>query len=52
VVVVVVQVQIEKGMKDGQRIVLAGEADGGPNAAPGDIIIEIKEQRHARFTRR
>ena len=44
--------KIEKGMKEGQRIVLPGEAEGGPNVVPGDLIIEIKEQRHARFTRR
>ncbi|PVU97586.1 hypothetical protein BB559_001977 [Furculomyces boomerangus] len=46
------EVHIEKGMKDGQKIVFKGEADQSPGIEPGDIIIVIEEKKHDTFKRR
>lgn len=48
----VLEVHIEKGMANGQRITFQGEGDGGPNIIPGDVIFVLEEQPHARFERR
>jgi len=47
----VLEVHIEKGMRDGQKIVFAGESDQAPGAEPGDIIFIIKQKDHERFKR-
>lgn len=47
----VLEVHIERGMKNGQRITFRGEGDSGPNTLPGDVIFVIEEQEHARFKR-
>jgi len=47
-----VEIVIERGMKDGQSIVLSGENDAIPNATPGNIIFLITQARHAVFTRK
>lgn len=44
-------VHIDKGMKDRQRIVFEGEADERPGMTPGDIIFIIQEKPHDVFTR-
>ncbi|KAJ2225786.1 Type I HSP40 co-chaperone [Coemansia sp. RSA 485] len=46
------EVHIDRGMKDGQKIVFQGEADQYPGIIPGDIIIVIEEKEHARFKRK
>lgn len=46
------EIVIERGMKDGQSIVLSGENDAIPNATPGNIIFLITQARHAVFTRK
>ncbi|KAJ2722200.1 Type I HSP40 co-chaperone [Coemansia sp. Benny D115] len=46
------EVHIEKGMKESQKIVFQGEADQAPGIVPGDIVIVIEEKEHARFKRR
>jgi len=48
----VLEVHVDKGMKDGQRIVFNGEADQAPGILPGDVIIVLQEQEHERFKRR
>jgi DnaJ family protein B protein 4 len=47
-----VEVVIERGMKDGQSIVLSGENDAIPNAIPGNIIFVLSQARHPTFTRK
>ncbi|GAM25137.1 hypothetical protein SAMD00019534_083120, partial [Acytostelium subglobosum LB1] len=48
----IVQVQVEKGSRDGQKIVLEGQGSEMPGAAAGDVIIVIREKPHHLFTRR
>lgn len=48
----VLEVHIDKGMKDGQTITFAGEADQAPGTVPGDVIIVVEEKEHERFKRR
>jgi DnaJ family protein A protein 1 len=47
----ILEVQIDKGMEDGQRITFAGEGDQEPGLEPGDIIIVLDEKEHATFRR-
>jgi molecular chaperone DnaJ len=45
-------VKIPAGVKQGQRLKLAGEGDGGPNGgAAGDLYVIINVQDHPLFTR-
>lgn len=48
----ILELHIDKGMKNGQRIVFEGEGDSGPNVLPGDVVFMVEEQPHARFERR
>ncbi|KAI0292128.1 hypothetical protein BC826DRAFT_452828 [Russula brevipes] len=45
------EIHIERGMTDGQRIVLAGAGDQEPGLPPGDVIFVLKTQRHGSFER-
>uniref|UniRef100_G1Q821 DnaJ heat shock protein family (Hsp40) member A1 n=1 Tax=Myotis lucifugus TaxID=59463 RepID=G1Q821_MYOLU len=47
----ILEVHIDKGMKDGQKITFHGEGDQEPGLEPGDIIIVIDQKDHAVFTR-
>ncbi|OMJ09087.1 Mitochondrial protein import protein MAS5 [Smittium culicis] len=47
-----IEVHVDKGMKDGQKIKFPGEADQAPNVIPGDIVIVIEEKPHETFKRR
>ncbi|GAB5034575.1 Hypothetical protein NocV09_02000250 [Nannochloropsis oceanica] len=48
----ILEAAFERGMKDGGRVVLAGEAEGLGNTVPGDIIIQVRELKHPTFVRR
>ncbi|KAJ8661292.1 chaperone DnaJ [Lichtheimia ornata] len=49
----IIEVHIDKGMKDGQRITFAGESDQGPGIEqPGDIIIVLAQQPDPNFVRK
>ncbi|PWN44435.1 putative YDJ1-mitochondrial and ER import protein [Ceraceosorus guamensis] len=48
----VLEVRIDKGMKDGQTITFKEEADQAPNTIPGDVVIVVDEKPHSRFKRR
>ncbi|CAH6719025.1 mitochondrial protein import protein MAS5 [[Candida] jaroonii] len=48
----ILQVSIDPGMKDGQRIVFSGEGDQEPNVTPGDVIFVVDEKPHEKFTRK
>uniref|UniRef100_A0A8D2CMZ2 DnaJ homolog subfamily A member 1 n=1 Tax=Sciurus vulgaris TaxID=55149 RepID=A0A8D2CMZ2_SCIVU len=46
----ILEVRIDKGMKDGQKITLHGEGDQEPGLEAGDIIIVLAQKDHAVFT--
>ncbi len=49
----VVQVAIERGMKDGDVIRLSGMADEQPEQVEaGDVLVVVKERKHVVFTRK
>ena len=48
----VLEVNIDKGMKDGQHVTFQGEADQAPGMIAGDVIIVIEEKEHPRFKRK
>ncbi|XP_074154762.1 LOW QUALITY PROTEIN: dnaJ homolog subfamily A member 1-like [Sminthopsis crassicaudata] len=48
----ILEVHIDKGMKDGQKITFHGEGDQEPGLEPGDIIIVLDQKDNAIFTRR
>jgi len=52
----VIEVEIDRGMRDGQRVTFSEEGDQVPGITPGDIIVVIKEQTQqseaAEFQRR
>ncbi|CAO3650338.1 unnamed protein product [Cunninghamella echinulata] len=43
---------IEKGMVDGQKIVMKGEADQEPGMEPGDVNLILNQKEHAVFERK
>lgn len=45
----ILEVHIDKGMTDGQKIVFAGEGDQEPELEPGDIVILLDEREHEVF---
>ncbi|KZT29690.1 DnaJ-domain-containing protein [Neolentinus lepideus HHB14362 ss-1] len=45
------EIHIEKGMSDGQRIVLAGAGDQVPGSPPGDVVFVLKLKQHESFER-
>merc|ERR1712240_885724 len=47
----ILEVHVDQGMKDGQKITFAGEGDQEPGLEPGDIIIILDEKAHPTFTR-
>lgn len=47
----ILEVHIDPGMVDGQKITFSGEGDQEPGYLPGDIIIILDEKEHAIFKR-
>jgi len=47
----ILEVIVDKGMKDGQKVTFPGEGDQQPGVETGDVIIVIQVQQHDRFTR-
>ncbi|KAL8591856.1 mitochondrial protein import protein MAS5 [Nucella lapillus] len=47
----ILEVHIDKGMKDGQQIRFSGEGDQEPGLEPGDIVIVLDEKEHPQFQR-
>ncbi|KAI9368086.1 hypothetical protein BJX61DRAFT_246850 [Aspergillus egyptiacus] len=47
----ILEIYIPRGAKDGDRIVLEGEADQVPGQEPGDIIFHLVEEEHEVFKR-
>lgn len=48
----ILEVHVEKGMEDGQKIHFRGEGDQIPDLEPGDIIIVLDEKEHPTFKRK
>jgi len=48
----VLEVMIDKGMKNGQKVVFRGMADEKPNMEAGDINFVVQEKEHALFKRK
>jgi len=48
----ILEVHIDKGMEDGQKITFYGEGDQVPGLEPGDIVIVLEEKDHPVFKRR
>lgn len=48
----ILEVHIDKGMEDGQKIFFNGEGDQSPGLEPGDIIIILEEKEHHLFKRK
>lgn len=47
----ILEVYVDKGMSDGQKIVFNGEGDQEPDREPGDIIILLDQKEHESFKR-
>lgn len=47
----ILELYIPRGSRQGDKIVLQGEADQVPDQEPGDIIFELKETDHDTFAR-
>mgnify|MGYP002402757188 CR=1 FL=1 len=47
----ILEVHIDKGMKNGQTVTFSGESDQAPGAEPGDVVIVVEEKPHDRFQR-
>merc|ERR1712012_1140064 len=47
----ILEVQVDKGMEDGQKITFSSEGDQEPGLEPGDIIIVLDEKKHPIFKR-
>lgn len=48
----VLEVHIDRGMKEGQTVTFSGEADQSPGVEPGDVVIVIEEKPHDLFKRK
>jgi len=42
----ILEVNVEKGMVDGQTITCIGEGDEVPQLEPGDLIVVLIEKKH------
>jgi len=48
----VLQLHVDKGVKNGHKIDLRGEGDQAPGVEPGDVQFEIEQKPHPRFQRK
>ncbi|KAL5709046.1 DNAj domain protein [Ranunculus cassubicifolius] len=48
----VLEVHVEKGMQNGQKITFPGEADEAPDTVTGDIVFVIQQKDHPKFKRK
>jgi len=47
----ILKCEIDKGMKDGQKLTFNGEGDQAPDIEAGDIVIVLDEKEHSVFRR-
>lgn len=48
----VLHVNVDRGVKSGARVEFRGEGDQAPGIQAGDVVFEIEQKPHARFTRK
>ncbi|KAG6467305.1 dnaJ protein homolog [Zingiber officinale] len=48
----VLEVVVEKGMQNGQKISFHGEADEAPDTLTGDIVFVLQQKEHPKFMRK
>lgn len=48
----ILEVHIDKGMKDGQKILFRNKGDEEPGLEAGDIVIVLDEVEHEKYTRK
>jgi DnaJ family protein A protein 2 len=48
----ILEVVVEKGMKNGHKIKFSGEADEAPDTIPGDVLFIVQEREHEIFKRK
>ncbi|XP_047109488.1 dnaJ homolog subfamily A member 2-like [Schistocerca piceifrons] len=47
----ILEVHVDKGMKESQKIYFRGEGDQQPDVEPGDVIIVLQQKPHDKFQR-
>ncbi|XP_057652855.1 dnaJ homolog subfamily A member 2-like [Diorhabda carinulata] len=47
----ILEVHIDKGMKENQKIFFRGEGDQQPDMEPGDVVIILQQKPHEKFQR-
>ena len=45
------EVHVDRGMKNGEKITFKGEADEAPDTVPGDVVVVLQAKEHDVFTR-
>eukprot|EP00747_Dinoflagellata_sp_TGD_P167325 gnl/TRDRNA2_/TRDRNA2_191499_c0_seq1.p1 gnl/TRDRNA2_/TRDRNA2_191499_c0~~gnl/TRDRNA2_/TRDRNA2_191499_c0_seq1.p1 ORF type:complete len:410 (+),score=82.57 gnl/TRDRNA2_/TRDRNA2_191499_c0_seq1:69-1232(+) len=45
-------VQVERGMRDGERVSFPRMAEERPGMIPGDVVLTMKQRKHPKFERR
>jgi DnaJ homolog subfamily A member 2 len=48
----VLEVYVDKGMSNGQKLTFAGEANENPGLMAGDVVVVLKQSQNEAFTRR
>ncbi|RVW86664.1 DnaJ protein-like [Vitis vinifera] len=48
----VLEVIVEKGMQNGQKVTFPGEADEAPDTVTGDIVFVLQQKEHPKFKRK
>ncbi|KAM5365032.1 hypothetical protein ACJZ2D_011227 [Fusarium nematophilum] len=48
----VLHVHVDKGVRSGTKVEFRGEGDQAPGVQAGDVVFEIEQKPHPRFTRR
>ncbi|CAH9134493.1 unnamed protein product [Cuscuta epithymum] len=48
----VLEVHVEKGMQNGQKITFPGEADEAPEMITGDVVFVLQQKEHPKFKRK
>lgn len=46
------EVHVDKGMRDGQKVVFRGESDESPGIQPGDVVVVLEQAEHEHFVRK
>lgn len=48
----VLEVYVDKGMVNGQKITFTGEANANPGLVAGDVVVILKQEEHELYTRK